>query len=443
MTESQPENKEESQTVQQDTPKKEAVPEQEKIQENTQEKKSNSLPIIIVISIVLLAIILFLIFGRKKRIVVFDKPIPYIFNKDFYETLSKYVNLPSQEEALVIYGSSGVGKTRGLLTFGEEMITTGRLLFDFDFQLMSKVATMDDLVSYIKSIIFKSIKGYADAHSKTSYELKNPLALIESLTSVDQNNSIKVPVLFRDPIYQKLITNFYFIASEIKNDPKHGLEMLLQSIDILAPCKPILIIHDFDNLYNSVYDEQREFVESFWSCLVLFISTRKDTPIIIEVSDQNAFFDGTIPLNNHHFRLYHVEEFDKKTSRKILVGGDIFNKKDFEFIASNFGFNGESFATIHDMLREGGNVNTAYENYCTIGANLITRFIENNSTSKERNAKIDYLKKLIVHPVMISTDIAISRSLIDWKIATLVNETHCSYQNRIIEQSAKNILSNI
>ena len=342
----------------------------------------------------------------------------------------------------MIYGSQGVGKTRGLLTFGEEMISSGRLLLNFDFQLMSKVATMNDLVSYLKEVIFKSIKGYSDAHSKTSYELKNQLTLIESLTSVDQNNSFKVPTLFRDPIYQRLITDVYFIADEIKKDSKHGLELLLQSIEILTPCKPIIILHDFDNLYYSVHDDLRVFVEYFWICLTSFISTGKEIPIIVEVSDQDSFFDGTIPLDNHHFRFYHVNEFDKRTSRKVLVGDGIFNKKDFEFISSHFGFNGQSFATIHDMLREGTNVNMAYESFCRIGNNLITRFIESNSTSKERNSKIEYLRKMTKGPVMLSTDITISRSLIDWKIASMINETHCDYQNKIIEQSANNILSN-
>ena len=86
MSENQPENKEDPQTETNNIPEKEGTI----IQEKSQENKSNSFSIFIIIfGVILLSIIIFLIFGKKRKVVLFDNPIPYIFNKDFYETLTK------------------------------------------------------------------------------------------------------------------------------------------------------------------------------------------------------------------------------------------------------------------------------------------------------------------------------------------------------------------
>lgn len=406
--------------------------------------KTNSKPIIAIsitfLIFVLSIIIYFCIFYKKGRAVPYDKPIPYIFNQDFLSALNEYVSLPTHNEILVIYGPKGVGKTRGLFEFGNMVYDDGRLVIDFDFQKMSKAANMDDIVVYIRKTIGKYLMKYSEMHLRSDNELKNKLNIIETLTSMykenNNYNSIDLKMFtFRDQVYQELLNQLFFITEIILEDSKYGLDLLLKSLNLLDNWKPVIIIHDLDNI------QENDFILELIKSLSMFIENQKNIGIIIEVSDQKALFDGTFPINNHKFRYYYVNEFSNKEIKNLLVKDNIFSKKDMEYIIDHFGHNGQLYATVHDMMREGNDVMSAYQKFKRHYSNIILRFIEYNSTSKIRAKRVAFLNKLFDEQrIPINTDLDISHSLIEWKIITMSNLTHCMYQNKVMQDSANEIL---
>ena len=96
--------------------------EKEAKNENERKKKTQILyPIVFAIFAVIVSILIYH-FRKRERAISYEKPNQYVFNSNFKNELQKYIDFPEHKNILILYGASGVGKTRGLLTFENENI---------------------------------------------------------------------------------------------------------------------------------------------------------------------------------------------------------------------------------------------------------------------------------------------------------------------------------
>ena len=198
---------------------------------NSNGKNSNTF-IIIIGAIVILAasLLIWYLFPREtKREIIVSEPMPYIWNQNFKKELNTFVSQPDHKEVLVVYGPSGFGKTRGLKVFEDNLKANDFLVFDFDFKLLSIYATVDDFVSYLRSVIIESLKSIDGRINKNQDTLK-AIQLVEALTSIAQPIK-EVKPIYKDILTQRLIQGFISITESFKTHPEISLHALFEAFD--------------------------------------------------------------------------------------------------------------------------------------------------------------------------------------------------------------------
>lgn len=405
--------------------------------------KSNAVRNIIIAVICILAIyIVISIIRSLRRPMQIDLPIPYIFNTDFYNFLNNFVEQPIHKEILLIHGPSGIGKTRGLNHFIEKLNEQNRLVFHFDFKVFSQYTSLDDFIHYLKTSIINSFTRF-QGYQTSNGDPKLIASYIESHATID-GPLLSIIQQFRDSNNQKIVNSLITIIERIRQNPKNSLAVFFSCLEELSVYRPVLIINNLNNLAHSNCIQIRQFRKAFWKVSGLYADDFQTLPIIIEVSNETTLIDEAIPRSLDKLRTYRVDEFSDSEARSILVKGKIFTKKVYQIISEKVGHHGQSFATIYDMVKEGVEPQIACERLYDHTKNLLRRIIETNVEFGTRNNKLLFIKQLSSSNILpLSFNSAVSAELLKWKAITLVNQTHCTFPNKLIKDAANELLSTL
>ena len=398
--------------------------------EKKDEKKVN--PAVLGGAALVLAIAVFVLLGGRHRVVSYDKPIPYIFNKHFLAELREFADQQFHKEILVFHGAQGVGKTRGLRQFIEKLKEEDRVVFNFDFKMIGKFATVRDLVDYLESVVVQGIQDLEAQQVRVS-DLKNSLALVEALSTVEGKLAKGVSVPIKDVTLQRVARALVTVLERIADAPEVSVRGFLEGIDALAPLRPLLIVNDIENLGHCETEEIREFGRVLWRVCETFANDYRILGVIVEISDES-----TLVHSFRNARLRTVEEFNPDDARSILLKGDFFTKKNLQFIKDKFGGNGQKYATMHDLLREGLTVNAAFEQ---IEKQTTDKVMMAAGVGKDRDARLDYLRLLRTRRVLpIAQDVRTAAHLLSARVITLANATHCRFPSVFVENTVETVL---
>lgn len=409
----------------------------------SQSQTSSSFKNIVLISIcVLIIFILISVIRSLRRPKPQDLPIPYIFNTDFYDFLYKFVEQPVHKEVLIIHGPAGIGKTRGLNQFIDILLENNRLIFHFDFKIFSPFTSLDDFVHYLKASIISSFTQF-QGHQINVPDYKIVASYIESHATID-GPLTTVKQYFRDSNYQKMLDSLITIIERIRQNPMNSLTVFFSCLEELSIYKPVLIVNNINNLANSNCKRIRQFRKAFWRVSELYADDFQTLPIIVEISNESSLIDEAIPKSLDKFRTFRVDEFSDSEARSLLVKKKIFTKKVYQQITEKVGHHGQSFATIYDMIKEGVEPQVACARLYGHTKNLLMRIIETNTEFDSRSNKLAFLKQLSSSSILpLSFNPSISAELLKWKVISLINETHCTFPNKLIKNVASELLSSL
>lgn len=386
----------------------------------------------------LVSIAIFFLFskGRKREIIV-TEPIPYIWNAQFQKELNSFVTQANHKDVLVIYGPSGVGKTRGLQIYQSYLQSRDCLTFDFDLKILSKFATIKDFVQFMNLQIITSLKSF-DGKMKQNQDVLKSIKLVEALTSIEQ--PIKnINQITKDPLLQRLIQALFCITETMKNKPEIALRSLFESFDALEPLSPVVIVHNINHLLQMQDDSVKGIFDLFWRICDEFSNEYRSLPIIVEISDQAPILRQSM---KETIRMFRVDEFSFEDAKKALVDTKLMKHADFQFAYDNFGCHGKSFAQFYDFLQEGFTSQAAYLKYMKQVKDQIIQCILIDGNKQMVNERISFLKQVADKKVIhVNRNPRIASHLMNWKIISLYNLTHVSYPNKLTEKITVSVLN--
>lgn len=408
---------------------------------NPNNKNSNTILIIIGSIAILVASVLiwYLYFRETKREIIVSEPMPYIWNQKFKKELNTFISQPDHKEVLVVYGPSGFGKTRGLKVFEDDLKTKNFLVFDIDFKLLSKYASIDDFVCLLRSVIIDAIKSI-DGHINKNQDTLKAIQLVEALTSIERPIKDVKPIC-KDPLAQRLVQGFVSITESFKSRPEISLFALFEAFDALRPLSPVVVIHNINHLLNIENDIISGSVAYFWKICDGFSSDYRSLPIIIEISDQ-------VPLLQHYTKdtihMLYVNDFDIELAKKNLIDQDKFTQNDFQFAIEKFGGHGKCFAKFYDKLKEGSNANSAYSFIEKQYRDKTIKSILIDASKNDLNDRTSFLKQAVSKGMIpIRNNPNLAYHFMNWKIISLYNLTHCTFSNKLTEKVVIDVLNNI
>ena len=396
-------------------------------------------PALYVFALLSSAVVLILLLRPRRAPRAYDQPIPYVLSGDFSKYLRLFSSQPRHKELLVVHGALGVGKTRGLTAFSRELVDSfDRLVFSFDFKAVSRFSTLGDFVGYVQSVVVGALREFDGRQAKYG-EFWKAAQIIEAYATIDGPLN-ETAVLFKDANYQKILASLLTIVERIRVNPINAMKTFILSLEALSQFRPVMIVHDITDLRTSECEQVRLFHEAFWKVVDLYVDDSQELAIIVEVSDDIAIVDGSIPTNSDKIRFYCVREFNDAEARKVLVDGKIFPKKVYQFISDKVGFHGQTYATMYDMIKEGIDPLNAYKRLYQHTVNLLETVLRSNVAPGVLNHKLKFIKQLVSSKVLpLSYDTEAALSLLKWKAISLINSTHCTFPNKLIAQAAKDI----
>ena len=414
--------------------KDEPKPENEPKSDATAPEKPGVNPVIVGGGVALIAAILFVIFGMRSKPVSYDNPIPYIYNRNFLSELSSFASQQLHKEVLVFHGAGGVGKTRGLRQFMEQLNGDDRLAINFDFKMVSDLATPRDLMDYLESAVISGLQRL-DGKQVRASELRNTLALTEAVTTVEGKLMRELQIPLKDGNLQRIARALVTIIEKIEEAPESSIRGLLEGIDSLAPLRPIVIVNDVEKLSECASEELVEFARVFVKVCDDFASDFRQMGVIFEVSDESALVDG---FKLKAMRLRTVGEFLPEDAQSVLVNDNLFSKATFQSVKDKFGGNGRGYAAVHDLTREGLSVSGAFS--------LIEKQIRDDVLAAVglHRERAEFLRKLEKQRVLpVADDLNTAKHLLKHKVITLTNSTHCCFAGKFVERAAQTVLQQI
>lgn len=293
---------------------------------------------------VILILIYKLFFVRRIDI---EKPVGYIWNLKFKAGLWAYLKQKQFDQFLVIHSPRGFGKTRAIRVVASELIEAGRTPFIFDFQLISKTASLENIRKIVQSQLLQSlikIDGRGD-----EIPVAKVTQLLTPLTVLKETVPKTIHYQFKDQNLQKVAALLLQIAHGFESDAKTTLSNLFEAIDALSMLKPVVFVispekfiqnenKNISELYKSILQELRTYSESY-----------KTTPTVCEISDQTLMQEVLqIPTcRSLYLGELSFEEVQGISKEKGITINDL--KK----IHTKYGGYGAAFALIRDNFKDG------------------------------------------------------------------------------------------
>ena len=372
-------------------------------------------PVVRALVVLLLAVVAIVVysFSGKKKIITFghitnyDKPLPYVFNSQFQNDLTNFV-LSDKREVGVVFGPSGVGKTRGLIQFAKMLNSNNSLVLNFDFKKVSQYVSPRDLLRYIKLCVFKS---FAEIGGKI-HKLKDVLPHAQDVAGALRNTTDieKGTSRFKSQAVASLAKLFAKIVVEFGNSPALAFRVFFETLEALSPVvRPVIIINDIETLST-------EKTKHFWKAVTEFLSDDGNVTFIFEVSDPSALFDGRIPIGHDMFKMIEVGPMEKGPAVRQLVKKEhAFNERDFDELWGAFGGHGRSITVAHEFLTGGESLKGSVEKIIQMNKRKI---------ALATDAEVGFLKKILESRSELFHNDPVSASrLMQLGITTLTNRT--------------------
>jgi DNA polymerase III delta prime subunit len=319
-------------------------------------KKDSKVKAIVAAGVILLIAGIAAFFLKPSRLIeLFDRPIPYIFDVQFYKDLRKYTDEEEHEQALLVYGPHGIGKTRGLLEFAKEIQKEGRLVIDLDLYSVSQHATNADIIEFMCQAIIKSFHALVGTPYKQSL-LKQALAKVSTSASyiaVDQIGNKHVIGFIKDQLLQRACAYIVGAVESVDKKPSVKATALFDAIESLKESlRPVIIVHEPWRLLQT--EGCKEYcVETSKFFEMLFNGYGNGafaTGLIFDVANQTK-----IPLfKKAQYRFIRPHEFDPDVAQYEFVDKEkIFTPPQFKSLFNLFGGCGIFFAQAHELLANG------------------------------------------------------------------------------------------
>ncbi|OHT17141.1 hypothetical protein TRFO_12670 [Tritrichomonas foetus] len=390
-----------------------------------------------VVVLIIAVLLFFFLSSSKPREIVVNEPLPYIFNKQFKSELNTFISQPRHKDVLIVYGPSGMGKTRGLNLYATELNSKEYLTFDFDFKSISQYANDDDFVLYLQSVITTSMK-LLDTRSARTQDIIESVKLVEALTSIERPIKESKQVC-KDVLFQRIAQALFCITESIKTSPEIALNALFEAFNALEPLSPVVIVHDISHLLKSKSETIRGIVGTFWRICDSFSSDYRSLPIIIELPDEISLIQLSTKETVHAFR---VGEFDLETARQELVNEQMFSLSDFQFAIEKFGGHGRNIAQFRDKLLEGTSPQNVYRLLMKQQKDRVVTSILLDASKEEVKQRSAFLKQLSSKQSMpIQPNLPFVDHFLQWKVVSLLNMTHCSLPDKLTEKVVVDVVN--
>lgn len=417
---------------------------------NSSESRQNTsrlyLKLFLLISAILL--IYFIFFYQKEDLFVINLPLPYVYFNPFLRALQTFSQLDCHNEVLLVLGSKGIGKSRGITTFLDTNINSeghsNRLVIQFDCDRLTQLTTDDDIIEFFQYSVFDGIRNLDASISQSSFlyssfhgykkSIAEQVSAISNVFKSHQSNRLRKRLPIHDEYLRSIGNSLEMIISHMKNQPSFSLNLFLQCIDIISPTfRPIIIINSPEKFYsltnrshfsqldsflnldyqNSLIDLPdsllaKELFDTFVLSLRQISHDTSHTGIIIEISDMLWLhkiadkYRSDIALQNVLRRIY-VDEFDLNDAKSQLTIRGMFKPAQVQKLYDLFGGYGPHFAQVHELMQQGISyqdavVETQQMIYKDFMKTIINQNITENNETLNTNVdtdKIEFLNRMV------------------------------------------------
>lgn len=390
---------------------------------NQIQKKQVLIAISSALGALLLLLILYLIFKKRDNVNQYDHPIPYVFDNQFKQYLNEYTDFSVQNHLLLIHGPPGIGKTRGLKEFSDELVANNRLVIDIDFTKLSPVATNKDLVVLLQTSVMKSFRNI-DGKSFRSSSLRQVLQYLESVKSILTNKQLETitKIDIKDILISKISESLSLILTNMNYSV--GTLTFFDSLEAISPIlRPLVILHD-PQISN-------EFFRSLLSISSTYMHDTKNVAIIVEVSDQVSLIKDY--TNMSQFKLVRVNEFKTEDAKKLLVDTKkIFTKQQLFQLNDLYGGVGQLYASIHELIRERITFQDAVNQVTKETRAIAIRSIFDSKYQSNIDERLSLMKQIKDNgEVPYNIYEKASFHLLKHGVISLWNASHVSFSNKI------------
>ena len=404
--------------------------------------------IILIVSFISFLILILAILLRSKRKFEYDQQIPYVWNNSVLQTLNTFYSLQEHDHFLLLYGPHGFGKTRAIIEYAK-MTSSNHLPFIFDFRIMSKTFTLNDLKELIKSQIIDSLMQI----TQVSVSYPQMQSIIQTLTAIKMlrnqtgprhdhrfHHGIKnVDFLHRDKQVSQIISLLCDIAENIEYNPTMSFRLLFNAIDSMKEFNPSLFVIHADALLQSENQELQELYKTFLQTIVEFSSQLKNTPLIVEISDTSNVNNLIINLQNA--RPVYISGFSESEAEKTLVGSKIFSRSDIRSIYPLCP-SGSAFSQIMNLMRVGNHLPRAKDIYTRMQREKIRLALFSNNKA-ETSSRTKILKDLSKKDIIQFQDTPACKHLLSKGIITKTIDTdHVVFTTKLLKEEFININRN-
>lgn len=376
-----------------------------------------------VVGSILLIITLYFIFRKRDNVNQYDYPIPYIYDPQFKQFLDDYTDFAVQNHVLIVHGSPGIGKTRGLKEFSDDVLINNKLVIDIDFTKLSSFSTQKDLVALLQTSVMNSFKNY-DGKSFKSYSLRQASQYLDSVKSTLQNKQQEtiIKVEIKDIMLNRIAENLALILTNMNYSL--GIITFFDALESMSlGLKPVVILHD--------PQKSDIFFKSFSKISSTYMHDTKSVAIIVEVSNQTSLL--TDYSFSPQYRFICVNEFKMEDAKKLLVDTEkIFTKQQLSQLYDTFGGVGQLYASIHELIRERITFPEAMGQVAKETKAVAIRTIYDTTYQSHIDERLALLKQ-IKERNEVSYDLYENASfyLLKHGLITLKNMTHVAYSNKV------------
>ena len=347
-------------------------------------------------ALVVAAVIAFLLWPREERIVI-DNPVPYVFDRKFENSLAVFQKLEKHNELLIVHGARGIGKSRGIVTFGQQLVDDDRLFVHFDCTKLRSGASDAEVLSFVRNALMTGFRRL-DGHDLRSGD-KDALASISALVSVLGMNETRTT---RHPIHNGFLREaadlISVILTKIPENPHLAISILFDVIDRLGvSLRPVVALSSPERLGSGIGGViNEELVDVFRK----LSSDAKSTGFIIEISDEIMLLDLVERFTGVvDFRLIRVDEFDQEAARPKLSVNGMFKPHEQARLFEVFGGHGRYFCLVHEAMRRSKSFDDALEAVvAATGKSLNMTLFGPTNSAPAVDEKLELIRAVIAKP---------------------------------------------
>ncbi|KAH0796384.1 uncharacterized protein GO595_010277 [Histomonas meleagridis] len=277
----------------------------------------------------------------KRTFVRYKGRLPYVWNYDFNQTISKYLQTYPTRGVFLITGPYQCGKSRAMNIAADFMIKNKQFVINVDATTARSPA---DVIELFKSAIYN---GLTSAYSFVSYskirsasELFPPNSQLE-IESLDPYLSVIYAALAKD--LDNSLINPYSIVSFFDT-----LELLYGKLN------PVLFIHGLDNL-KSIAPILYKFALQRVERRLIY---NDNVPIVCEVRDSSFRLNlTTLPS---YVILYEMRELRDPT-HDWIVSTRAFSSVEMRKLLERFGGHGGTIERVFEDLKVGIGIDESIE----------------------------------------------------------------------------------